>query len=945
MRKVLASALLFSIISGAAIAQISPPGNTGDFVTNGGSLRYGSVTPGTGVATAFANPINATGGLLTFSGAFGTPTSLTLTNATGLPTTGLTGTLQAAQFPALTGDVTTSAGSLATTLATVNGNVGSFGSATSCAAFTVNAKGLITAASASTCAPAIGSVTGIGTGVATALGVATGSAGAFVVNGGVLGTPSSGNGANLTGLVYTALPALSANQWLGALTATTPSGQSWPSCSATGNWLQYTSGTGVGCVTTGYPAGSLSGTALPAAIVSSSLTSIGTIATGTWQATAIGSQWGGTGQNFSSSTGIPSLSSGAWSVSTTPTFTGTNISGTAASLTAGIANAVASATTTVNTSSSTAPTIGQNLTATSSTAATWQTPPNAVGPSLASLYRIWNTIASAVVRIENLGDSILTCNQQAPCTYGPSRLGSTFALQLINELAQRYQQYSTGYRAVVVLSNGTTVPSSISGYTLTSGSATNSTLLGPQQSGVSLNGGSLLTFSSGAVLTINVGQPYSSVNIACVQGSGVSGYTVTINGSSVGTACGSGSGSNTATLQNFANPVAFASQPTTGSTLTLTPLGATNYLYAYEGVLFCGASNTACTTGFAVDNFGVGGASSPWFASGTKTGSGSAGMVWVNALAGKVALCVLENGENDAQASSGPVTSTQQNTQNQAVATACQTLGASILWWVPPPYNNGGTPAVYAGLQQGSLTYCQTQGWACLNMADIFVGSISGTTSSAFPFSAQDTGMGLTPPWGTAQGLITNSDNQHLNDCGELLATQQFLATIFPHIIFNYTTTGACSQNPQASGISSSYANATTGFTIIQGATANTGQLEFVTPIGQTFHSICTGYMQVGTTGVVDFELVGSASISVINMTLSYQTTTTSALSYVSASALSSALATSSITAASGLKWTLEINGTNSTASNSFAVEAHEASGTLTIPAGATCTTQLSGPQ
>lgn len=47
----------------------------------------------------------------------GTPTSVTLTNATGLPTTGLTGTLQAAQEPAHTGDVTNSGGSLALTIA------------------------------------------------------------------------------------------------------------------------------------------------------------------------------------------------------------------------------------------------------------------------------------------------------------------------------------------------------------------------------------------------------------------------------------------------------------------------------------------------------------------------------------------------------------------------------------------------------------------------------------------------------------------------------------------------------------------------------------------------------------------------------------------------------------------------------------------------------------
>jgi hypothetical protein len=43
-------------------------------------------------------------------------------------------------------------------------------------------------------------ITSFGTGVGTALGVNTGSAGAFVVNGGALGTPSSGTLTNATGL-------------------------------------------------------------------------------------------------------------------------------------------------------------------------------------------------------------------------------------------------------------------------------------------------------------------------------------------------------------------------------------------------------------------------------------------------------------------------------------------------------------------------------------------------------------------------------------------------------------------------------------------------------------------------------------------------------------------------------------------------------------------------
>ena len=78
-------------------------------------------------------------------------------------------------------------------LANVNANVGSFGSTTQCVAFTVNAKGLITAASAATCTPVvpIGSVTGLGTGIASALTLNVNSAGAPILFNGNAGTPSA----------------------------------------------------------------------------------------------------------------------------------------------------------------------------------------------------------------------------------------------------------------------------------------------------------------------------------------------------------------------------------------------------------------------------------------------------------------------------------------------------------------------------------------------------------------------------------------------------------------------------------------------------------------------------------------------------------------------------------------------------------------------------------
>lgn len=103
-------------------------------MTTGGDLIYGGAS-GTGTRL----PNGSAGQILTSAGTTLAPTWSALN--LGTPAS-ITGTLAAAQFPALTGDITTTAGSLATTLATVNSNVGTF------ASVTVNAKGLVTAATA-----------------------------------------------------------------------------------------------------------------------------------------------------------------------------------------------------------------------------------------------------------------------------------------------------------------------------------------------------------------------------------------------------------------------------------------------------------------------------------------------------------------------------------------------------------------------------------------------------------------------------------------------------------------------------------------------------------------------------------------------------------------------------------------------------------------------------
>jgi hypothetical protein len=226
--------------------------NTGDLVINGGTATAGLATvTSAGVVSSEANATVAQGGTNCTS-ASGT----CLDNITGFVSTGYiqrtgagTYTFTASPSPggSAGGDLTGTYPN--PTLAAIITAGGPTGSATVAPIITYDAKGRLTAVSSATITPAIGSITGLGTGIATALAINTGLAGAPVLFNGAGGTPTSLTLTNATGLPYGALPSLSANQLLGALTATTPSGQSVPSCSAASNALQWTSGIGFGCNT------------------------------------------------------------------------------------------------------------------------------------------------------------------------------------------------------------------------------------------------------------------------------------------------------------------------------------------------------------------------------------------------------------------------------------------------------------------------------------------------------------------------------------------------------------------------------------------------------------------------------------------------------------------------------------------------------------------------
>jgi hypothetical protein len=235
----------FNLPSG--VAPTSP--NTGDVWNLSGVLQYYA---------------GATRSLLYSGGPLGTPSSGTLTNATGLPISGITGLGTGVATWLGTPTLANLNTVVSQTLLYSGGALGTPSSAT-----LTHATGL-----------PIAGITGLGTGVGTWLGTPTLAnlntvvSQTLLYSGGALGTPSSGTATNLLGLPAGGLAAISADNIFGNFTAASaiPTTQAIPACANDGSHaLVYASHT-LTCESIVAGSMTFSGTQTTNAIVTSTAT-------------------------------------------------------------------------------------------------------------------------------------------------------------------------------------------------------------------------------------------------------------------------------------------------------------------------------------------------------------------------------------------------------------------------------------------------------------------------------------------------------------------------------------------------------------------------------------------------------------------------------------------------------------------------------------------------
>jgi hypothetical protein len=332
-----------NIVDGGAAGSGTPGGSSGDIQTNDGAGGFSAITPASGVATFLATPSSAnlraaltdevgTGAAYFVGGALGTPASATLTNATGLPlSSGVTGALPNANLANMaahtykgnnTGSSAAPSDLTATQLtAELNAMVGDSGSG--------GTKGLVPApASGDSAAGKVLAADGTWTAIASVVGAgdvvggSTSTDGELVVYNGTGGKtvkesfakfsgpastvktytlPNASStiltdnaavtvaqgGTNATSASGAALDNITGFASTGVIARTGSGAYSFRTITGTSNRITLTNGDGV----SGAPTIDISSSY----VGQNTITTLGTIGTGTWQGSVIGASYGGAG--------------------------------------------------------------------------------------------------------------------------------------------------------------------------------------------------------------------------------------------------------------------------------------------------------------------------------------------------------------------------------------------------------------------------------------------------------------------------------------------------------------------------------------------------------------------------------------------------------------------------------------------------------------------------
>ncbi len=723
-------------------------------MTGAGGQASQTVTTGSGVLTALGNGVNTSGGVVTqpvantslanssvtigstnvaLGATAATVAGLTLTSPT------LSGTVAGSNTVPLTilaqSSANTMLGNWTGSTANVAANAMPSCTGAADALNYLSGTGVQCNSSITAAAVPVGGITGLGTGVGAALAVAVGTAGAPVVNGGALGTPSSGVITSLTG-TCTSCTANSVNTALtmnnggaGAASGTTFNG-------ATAQTLSYNT---LGAAPLASP--TFTGTVTVPTLVDTGVT-------GPMMGNGVSAVTAATGHQLTVPTACASTtgssSSTAYTCSTTPTFTPVNgdnilwqpgandaantvtgptlnvnslgaktivgngnvaiIQGDVASGAAGLQYPL------VYSTNSLAPCSGGCWQLNSGTRNSWQsTYVNANNNALKAFYAC--NPFTTVCRIIDNADSEHTCWLSSTCAFGPQHEQNLWQPATLSLMQRRgFPIYSTGLigpisvvSTIDLFSNGI-----LPGITASSGTLTQVSLsgVGPQQATGALTGGGTLQMAAGATVTIGTGSfvatpggtagAFNRIRVYCAINSTTGTMTVTISGQTASTAC---TGTNASPLAQ-----AFTVTNTAGTTALTVGIACTT------GTCNLGGWEEIYTTGnvgYAIDGFeATGGANSYWL--GAATGNAA----YEKLASGTVALLDVAIGINDA---AGSVSSATVNTNISTFISNWP--AASVLIWSSFPYTGTGStnyPAIQAGEQQLALT----NGYDFLNTAD-----------------------------------------------------------------------------------------------------------------------------------------------------------------------------------------------------------------------------------